>query len=115
MSGSLGTLVVLGVSTEAWIGVIIGVVAFFGVALWALVTTLRQEDRKVDIVDRQDRIETFSPRALDDLRAWIEKNPDDPLYDEAVERYNECVETLQEVDETFYDWSESQIQDLEKI
>lgn len=89
--------------------------AFWGVATWALVRTLRQEDRKVDLLDHQDRIDTYSPKALADLREWIDANPNDPLADDARRAYNECVETLRSVDRYYYDWSDDEIDDLERV
>lgn len=98
-----------------WITMIIAIVFLWGVGAWALWRTMSDEDEKLELIESQGKIDTYSPKALAELREWIEDNPSDPLHDIAVERYNECVETLQEVDETFYDWSETQIQDFEKI
>ncbi|WP_049922114.1 hypothetical protein [Halopiger djelfimassiliensis] len=89
--------------------------AFWGVATWALVRTLRQEDRKVEILEQQERMDTYSPKALAELREWIEDHPDDPLVDEAREQYNECVDALERTDRHFYDWSDAEIQRLERI
>ena len=88
---------------------------FWGIATWALVRTLRQEGEKVEILEHQDRIDTYSPRALSDLREWIDENPDDPLADEARAAYNECVETLKETDQHYYDWSASEIDSLDRV
>ncbi|MFC4248551.1 hypothetical protein ACFOZ7_16700 [Natribaculum luteum] len=89
--------------------------AFYGIAGWALVRTLRQESRKVEILEEQDRMDTYSPKALAELRDWIEDNPDDPLVDEARRRYNECVDTLETTDRHFYDWSDRETDRLEQI
>lgn len=89
--------------------------AFWGVASWALVRTLRQEGRKVKLLEQQDRIDTYSPKALAELREWIENNPNDPLADKARRQYNECVETLRETDQHFYDWSQSDVESLERL
>lgn len=89
--------------------------AFFGVAGWALVRTLRQEGRKVDILRHQDRMDTYSPTALAELREWIENNPDDPLVEDARRAHNECVEVLRRTDRHFYDWSEGEIERLETV
>ncbi|AGB38268.1 hypothetical protein [Natronococcus occultus] len=89
--------------------------AFWGVATWALVRTMRQESRKVELLERQDRIDTYSPTALAELREWIEDNPDDPLVDDARRRHNECVETLRGTDDRFYDWSDEEIDRLERV
>lgn len=104
-----------GLSLEAWIGMAIAVIAFFGVAGWSLVRTLRQEDRKANLIERQGHIETYSPKALADLRNWIENNPDDPYVEDARQRYNECVELLKEHPQQFYDWSEQEIASLERL
>ncbi|AUX09754.1 hypothetical protein AArcSl_2129 [Halalkaliarchaeum desulfuricum] len=106
---------ILGLSIEAWIGMIIAIIAFWVLATWALFKTLRQDERKLELVDRQGKIETYSPQALQDLRDWIEANPDDPLVEEARAEYNKCVESLNEVDEPFYDWSQEKIDNLEKL
>lgn len=88
--------------------------SFWGIAAWALVRTLRQEGRKVEILAHQDRLDTYSPAALAELRKWIENNPDDPLVDDARSQYNECVETLEETDRQFYDWDRTTIESLER-
>ncbi|EMA27459.1 hypothetical protein [Halobiforma nitratireducens] len=89
--------------------------AFWGIATWALVRTMRQESRKVALLEQQDRIDTYSPKALAQLREWVEANPEDPLAEEARERYNECLDALEETDSQFYDWSEEDIQSLERL
>ncbi len=91
------------------------VVAFWGVAVWALVRTLKQEDRKVELLDSQDRIDSYSPKALADLREFIEENPDDPYTEDARQRYNDCVETLRGTDNRFYDWSDEEVARLERL
>ena len=90
-------------------------VAFFGVAGWALVRTLRQEGRKVELLEHQDVMDTYSPTALAELREWIERNPDDPYVDDAREQYNECVDALKTTDRRFYDWSDDDVDSLERL
>lgn len=89
--------------------------AFWGIASWALIRTLRQESRKVEILEHQDRMDTYSPKALAELREWVVSNPDDPLVEEVREQYNECVEVLKETDRRYYDWSDEQIESLERL
>ncbi|WP_121741862.1 hypothetical protein [Natronorubrum halophilum] len=89
--------------------------AFWGVALWALVRTLRQEGRKVELLSHQDRVDTYSPKALAELREWVEDNRDDPLVDEVRERHNECVEVLETTDRHYYNWSDAEIERLERV
>ena len=48
-------------------------------------------------------MDTYSSRALAELRERVTANPEAPLADEGRKRHNECVEILRRVDETFYD------------
>lgn len=105
----------MALTAEVWAMMIFAIIAFWGVAGWALVRTLRQEERKAELLDHQDRLDTYSPRALSDLREWIENNPNDPYVEEARARYNECVEALRTTDRRFYDWDRGDIESLEKI
>ena len=106
---------ILQLTGEVWAMMGFTVVAFWGVAVWALVRTLRQEDTKVELLDSQDRIDSYSPRALADLREFVEENPDDPYAIDARQRYNDCVETLKGTEKRFYDWNDEEIDDLETI
>lgn len=99
----------------AWIVMIVAIVVLWGVGSWALYRTMHDEDRKLELLEKQERLDTYSPTALAELREWIQNNPDDRYRTVAVDRYNECVETLKEVDNTFYDWSESEIEELEEL
>lgn len=112
---SLAAFTPLQLTGEVWATMLLTIVAFWGIAIWALVRTLRQEDRKVEMLEHQDRIDTYSPRALSDLREWLEENPDDPYAPDARRRYNECVETLRETDRHFYGWDDEEIATLERI
>ncbi|WP_101296365.1 hypothetical protein [Halegenticoccus soli] len=102
-------------SADVWAMMLFVVVSFWGVAGWALVRTMRQEDRKVELLESQRELDTYSPKALDDLREWIEAHPDDPYAADAREKYNECVETLRTTDRHFYGWSDERIARLEKL
>ncbi|WP_138005216.1 hypothetical protein [Halalkalirubrum salinum] len=89
-------------------------VAFYGVAGWALIRTLRQEGQKVELIEGQGRVDTYSPKGLAALGKWIDAHPDDPYAEEAREQYNECVEALQTIDQPFYDWSDTEIKSLDR-
>jgi len=102
-------------SSLGWATLLVSAVALPGVASAVLVRSLRTEERKLRLLKDQDNIDSYSPRAMADLREWIRNNPDDSFAPEARERYNECVRTLREVDEPYYDWSEEQIADLETV
>lgn len=99
----------------AWVSMIGAVAVLWGSAAWALYRSLTDEDEKLELIERQGEIDTYSPRALAELREWVTTHPEDPLAGEARERYNDCVAILRRVDETFYDWSESEIDSLEEL
>jgi hypothetical protein len=105
----------MALSTIAWITMLGAIVVLPGVAVVVLVRSLRTEERKLDLLREQDRIDSYSPRALADLREWIQSHPEDPYAPVARERYNECVEALREIDEPYYDWSDEEIQELETL
>lgn len=100
---------------DVWAMMIFSILAFFGVSLWTLVLTLRQEDRKMEILRSENALDTHSPAALRDLRRWIEAHPDDPDADEARAVYHECLEALRSTERHVYDWSEAEIQSLERL
>ncbi|GAA0307421.1 hypothetical protein [Halarchaeum salinum] len=105
----------MALSTLTWFVMIFMVFALPVVASAILVRSMRTEGRKLTLLNEQSDIEGYSPRALQELREWIEMNPDDPYAQTAKQRYNECVRTLRRVEEPYYDWSDKQIQQLETI
>lgn len=105
----------MALSMSAWVVMLGSIVALWGTAVWALVRSLRDEDEKLELLDEQGEIDTYSPRSMTELREWIRENPGDKHASEARDRYNECVETLQHIDTTFYDWNRSEIDSLEKL
>ena len=100
-----------------WVVMLGSIVVLWGTASWALVRSLRDEDYKLELLDAQGEIDTYSPTALTELRGWIEAHPDDEYEEIARERYNECVDVLRDLadGETFYDWTRSEIESLEKL
>lgn len=105
----------MALSAATWVVMIGSIMLLWVPAIWAMIRTLRDEDRKIDLLDKQGRIDTYSPQALAELREWVRANPDDKYAPEARQRYNDCVETLQDIDEPFYDWSDRDIEELEKL
>ncbi|MDS0295499.1 hypothetical protein [Halogeometricum luteum] len=105
----------MALSTVAWVTMLLSVLVLPGVASVVLVRSLRTEERKLELLRAQGSVDSYSPRALADLREWIRAHPNDPYAADARERYNECVRTLREVDEPYYDWSDEQIAELETI
>ncbi|MFB6086444.1 MAG: hypothetical protein ABEJ84_06510 [Halodesulfurarchaeum sp.] len=98
-----------------WVMMLVSIAILWGVASWGMYRTLRDEDRKLELINRHGTIDTYSPTALRELREWIENNPEDPYREEAIERHDECVKILRENEETFYDWNQKQIESLELI
>jgi len=107
--------VVLALGVTGWISMLGAIAALWGTAGWALYRSLTDEDEKLELIEAQGEIDTYSPKALAELREWVTSHPEDPLAGEARERHNDCVEILRRVDETFYDWSESDVESLEKL
>ena len=107
----------LGLTLDVWATMLFCVLAFFGVAIWALVYTLWQEEKKLALFETEGDLDTYSPRALRDLRRWIEAHPDptDPDVEEARTLYNDCVDTLKTTDRHFYDWSPAEIERLDSL
>jgi hypothetical protein len=100
---------------DVWAMMLFSAAVFFGVSLWLLVYTLRQEERKMRILQEQQALDTHAPAALDDLRAWIAAHPGDPAVETARARYRECVEALRSTDEHFYDWRDADIRALDDL
>jgi len=106
-----------GLSLDVWATMLFCVVAFFGVSIWVLIYTLWQEEKKLALFETEGDLDTYSPRALRDLRRWIQAHPDstDPDVEEARTLYNDCVETLKTTDRHFYDWSAAEIERLDPL
>jgi hypothetical protein len=103
----------MALSTVAWISMLLAIILLPGVATVVLVKSMRSEERKLELLREQGSIDSYSPRALTELREWVQANPNDPYTPVARERYNECVRTLKEIDEPYYDWSAEEIERLE--
>ena len=107
----------LGLPVDVWATMAFCVLAFFGVSIWTLVYTLRQEERKMALLKTESDLDTYSPRALDDLKHWIETHPDPthPDVEAARAAYNDCVDTLQSTDRHFYGWSRAEVGRLDPL
>jgi hypothetical protein len=111
MTGTAGTAdaatgmadAMLVLSPTGWVTMIGVIAVLWGTAVWALYRSLSDEDEKLELIERQGEIDTYSPRALAELRERVTANLEALLADEGRKRHNECVEILRRVDETFYD------------
>lgn len=100
---------------DVWVMMMFSILVFFGVSVYALVYTLWQEEQKMQILQTEDTIDTHSPRALADLKAWIDAHADDADVDTARATYRNCVEALRSTNRHFYDWSSADINRLESL
>lgn len=107
----------LGLSLDVWVTMMFCVVAFFGVTLWTLVYTLRQEEKKLALLKTEEDLDTYSPQGLRDLQAWIEAHPtpEAPDVQSARAAHNDCVEALKTTDHHFYAWTEEDTEHLEPV
>lgn len=107
----------LGLSLDVWATMLFCILAFFGVSIWTLVYTLWQEEEKLELLESEGDLDTYSPRALRDLRRWIQAHPEPNHPDVKLARtlYNDCVETLQTTHRHFYDWSDAEISELDTV
>ena len=67
----------MALSTAAWVVMVGSIGVLWVPAMWALFRTLRDEDRKLELLTEQGKIDTYSPQALAELREWIRTHPDD--------------------------------------
>jgi hypothetical protein len=105
----------MALTTVAWISMLLAIILLPGVAIVVLVKSMRSEERKLELLQEQGRIDSYSPRALAELREWIQANPNDSYASVARERHNECVRTLKDIDEPYYEWSAEEIEQLEEL
>lgn len=94
-------------SLPAIIVMICSIIALWGVASWALVYSMRQEERKLQLINSQGGFEPFSPRAAHDLDAWIEKNGTDENIQEMKDIREEQREAMSKYNRYFYSWNKS--------
>ncbi|MFP4228952.1 MAG: hypothetical protein ACLFTE_09010 [Salinivenus sp.] len=102
----------LGLPLDVWAMMLFSVIVFFGISTWAMVYSIAQEERKLRILREEGALDTHSPRALQDLKAWLDsRSPSDEADAQDARRtYEQCVDALQSTDRHFYDWSDADIQ-----
>lgn len=100
---------------DVWAMMLFSILAFFGTSISMLIYTLRQEERKMELLQKEGAIDTHSPAALADLRAWIEAHPADADVETARTTYRNCVDALRTTDRHFYNWSEADLETLDDV
>lgn len=92
-------------SLSAIIVMLASIVALWGVATWALLYTLRLEEKKQALIARQGGYECYSPRAFRDLERSIERGR---AAGAQMERMRECrqeqLDALQKYGARLYHW-----------
>ncbi|MGC3872204.1 hypothetical protein ACPF7Z_02905 [Halomonas sp. GXIMD04776] len=91
-------------SLSAIVVMIASIIALWGVASWALVYSMRQEERKLRLIKEQGDFEPYSPRAFRDLERWIERHDTSEHAQEMQGVREEQREALHRCRRHFYDW-----------
>jgi L-asparagine transporter-like permease len=102
-------------SIAAIIVMIVCIVALWGVAIVALVYSMRQEEHKLQLIKEQGGFEPYSPRALRDLDRWIEQNNTSEHAQEMHNVHEEQRAALQKCTSYFYTWNQSDVERLKEI
>lgn len=93
-------------SPTAIIVMIACIIALWGVAGTALVYSMRQEGRKLTLLETQKSFEPLSPRAMHDLEDWLARHPEGEQAQEMRELLDTQHQALRNNPRRYYDWSE---------
>ncbi|WP_016854089.1 hypothetical protein [Halomonas smyrnensis] len=91
-------------SLSAIIVMLASIAALWGVASLTLVHSMRQEERKLELIEAQGNFESFSPAAQRDLESWIERHPKGEPAQEVRELLDLQHKTLRDNPRHFYAW-----------
>ena len=91
-------------SIDAIIVMVMSMFALWGVATTALVYSMRKEDYKLKLIQKQRGFEPFCPAAQNDIETWLEHNCNNEHADEMRELLAMQQQALQKYPEHFYDW-----------
>lgn len=93
-------------SIAAIIVMVMSMIALWGVATTALVYSMKKEDYKLELIQKQNGFEPFSPVAQNDIEIWLNNNPSSEHAEEMRALLAMQKQALQKHPEYFYDWSE---------
>jgi hypothetical protein len=96
-----------GLPLDVWIMMLFSAAVFFGGSIGMLVYTLRQEERKMRILEDEHALDSYSPAALRDLQHWVDEHPDDPDVQVARTRHQECVDAVRNTNRHVYQWTDA--------
>lgn len=91
---------------DSIIVMVLSMLALWGVATTALVYSMRKEDVKLKLVQKQDGFESFSPKAQRDLEQWLVNNTGSKHAPEIQALLVMQKDALLKYPEHFYNWSE---------
>lgn len=94
-------------SISAIVVMVASIIALWGVAVLALVYSMRQEDRKLVLLQEQGDFEPFSPAAQRDIEEWLRRHPDGQDADEMRELLDGQQRSLQWNSRQFYLWPDA--------
>ena len=92
-------------SLPAIIVMIASIVALWGVATLALVHSMRQEDRKLALLQEQGDFEPFSPAAQRDIETWLFRHPEGAKAQEIRELLELQNQARRNNTRHFYHWA----------
>ncbi|WP_110651134.1 hypothetical protein [Salinicola peritrichatus] len=94
-------------SFSAVIVMIVSIAALWGVATITLVHSMRQEGRKLSLLQEQGNFEPFSPAAQHDIEEWLARNPEGEKAREMRELLELQNQARRNNSRHFYHWANS--------
>ncbi len=91
-------------SLSAFIVMVASMVVLWGVAVLALLYSMREEDRKLTLLQQQGGFEPFSPAAQRDIEGWLSNHPDGESAREMRELLELQRQALRDNPRHFHDW-----------
>lgn len=94
-------------SFSAIIVMIASITVLWGVATVTLAYSMRQEGRKLELLQKQGNFEPFSPAAQRDIETWLANNPQGEKAREIRELLDLQNQSLRDDSQHFYDWAKT--------
>lgn len=91
-------------SISAIVVMVASILALWGVAIIALIVSMRREDRKLALLQEQGDFEPFSPAAQRDIQAWLDRHGDGEQAREMRDLLDLQQRALQANSQHFYHW-----------
>ncbi|SDM24498.1 hypothetical protein SAMN05661010_03752 [Modicisalibacter muralis] len=91
-------------SLSAIIIMLVAITMIWGIATLALIHTMRQESRKLELLQVQGGFEPFSPTAQQDIEGWLARHPSGESAHEMRELLEFQHRSLRDNPRRFYHW-----------